>query len=110
MSNLPLTESPTPLGLQVFQPRPNVYYNLDTAALLAGIPRRFIVLYCRCGLVRPVIQQPYGVLEFTRETIYTIRQIERWRTVRKLDAAWLRSMFDLLNEVEHVRAELAELH
>ena len=95
-----------PRALELFQPKPNVLYSLDAAAHLAGVPRRSILIYCRAGLVRPVVQPPYGVMEFTEEAIHTVRRIEHLRTVHGLDLAWLKTMFDLLDEVERLRAEL----
>jgi DNA-binding transcriptional MerR regulator len=92
--------------MELFQPKPGVLYSLDAAAHLAGIPRRSILIYCRAGLVRPVVQPPYGVLEFTEEAIYALRQVEHLRTVHGLDLALLKTMFDLLDEVERLRAEL----
>ena len=97
---------PSTLALELFQPKPNALYSLDAAAHLAGVPRRSILIYCRSGLVRPVFQPPYGVMEFTEEAIYTVRRIEHLRTVHGLDLAWLKTMFNLLDEVEHLRAEL----
>jgi DNA-binding transcriptional MerR regulator len=99
-------ESPACLSIVVFQPKPNVFYSLDAAAHLAGVPRRSILVYCRAGLVRPVVWPPYGVMEFTEEAIYTVRRIEHMRTVHGLGLAWVKTMFDLLGEVERLRAEL----
>jgi hypothetical protein len=45
-------------------------------------------------------------MEFTEEAIYTLRRIEHLHTVQGLDLAWLKTMFDLLDEVERLRAEL----
>ena len=101
-----ISDSPTCLSIVVFQPQPNVFYNLDTTAHLAGVPRRSILIYCRAGLVRPVVQPPYGMMEFTEEAIYTVRRIEHLRTVHGLALAWIKTMFDLLNEVERLRAEV----
>jgi DNA-binding transcriptional MerR regulator len=98
--------SHSPLALELFQPKPNVLYSLDVTAHLAGVPRRCILIYCRAGLVRPVFQPPYGVMAFTEEAIHTIRRIEHVRTVHGLDFAWLKTIFDLLEEVEQLRAEL----
>ena len=106
MSKRSVSESPPPLALELFQPKPGVLYSLDAAAHLAGVPRRSILIYCRAGLVRPVVQPPYGVMKFTEEAIYTIRRIEHLRTVHGLDLAWIKTMFDLLDEVERLRAEL----
>jgi len=106
MSKRFVPDSPPPLAMELFQPQPNVLYSLDATAHLAGVPRRSILIYCRAGLVRPVVQPPYGVMEFTEEAIYAMRRIEYLRTVHGLDLAWLKTMFDLLDEVERLRAEL----
>jgi DNA-binding transcriptional MerR regulator len=98
-------ESPL-FALELFQPKPNVLYSLDAAAHLADVPRRSILIYCRAGLVRPVVQPPYGVMEFSEEAIHTLRRIEHLRTVRGVDLAMLKTMFELLDEVEHLRAEV----
>ncbi len=99
-------DRPVCLSIEVFQPKPNVFYSLDATAHLAGVPRRSILIYCRAGLVQPVVQPPYGMMEFTEEAIYTVRRIEHLRTVHGLDLAWLKALFDLLDEVERLRAEL----
>ena len=106
MSKRLVPDRPPALAMELFQPKPNVLYSLDATARLAGVPRRSILIYCRAGLVRPVVQPPYGVMEFTEEAIYAVRQIEHLRTVHGLDLAWLKTMFDLLEEVERLRAEL----
>ncbi|MCE5339503.1 MAG: MerR family transcriptional regulator [Planctomycetaceae bacterium] len=101
-----VTNSQPSLAIELFQPKPNVLYSLDETAHLAGVSRRFILIYCRDGFVRPIVQPPYGVMEFTEEAIYTIRRIEYLRTIHGLDLALLKTMFDLLDEVEHLRTEL----
>jgi DNA-binding transcriptional MerR regulator len=106
MSKRFVPDSPPSLAMELFQPKPNVLYSLDATAHLAGVPRRSILIYCRAGLVRPVVQPPYGVMEFTEEAIYTVRRIEDLRTVHGLELAWIKTMFDLLDEVERLRAEL----
>ena len=106
MSKRFVTDDPSPQALELFQAKANVSYSLDAAARLVGVPRRSILIYCRAGLARPVFQPPYGVMEFTEETIHTIRRIEQLRTVHRMDLSWLKTMFDLLDEVERLRAEL----
>ncbi len=96
----------SPRALELFQPKPNVLYSLDVAARLAGVPRRSILIYCRAGLLQPVVRVPYGAMEFTEEAIHTARRIEHLQTAHGLDLAWLKIMFDLLDEVERLRAEL----
>lgn len=97
---------PSPLAVALFQPSPNVLYSLDAAAHLAGVPRRSILIYCRAGLVRPIVQPPYGVMTFTEEAVYAVRRIERLRTARGMDVAWIKTLFDLMDEVERLRAEV----
>ena len=106
MKKQPVPDRPVCLSIEIFQPKPNVLYSLDAAARLAGVPRRSILIYCRAGLVRPVVQPPYGVMEFTEEAIYTVRRIEHLRAVHASDLAWLKTLFDLLEEMERLRAEL----
>ena len=106
MSKRIVPDGAPPVAMELFQPQPDVLYSLDAAARLAGVPRRSILIYCRAGLVQPVVQPPYGVMGFTEEAIYTMRRIEHLRTVYGLDLAWIKTMFDLLDEVERLRAEL----
>jgi len=106
MKKHPHTRSQVCLSVQVFQPKPDVLYSLDVASHLAGVPRRSILVYCRAGLVRPVFQEPYGVMSFTEEAIHTIRRIERVRTVHGINVTWIRTVFDLMEEVERLRAEV----
>ena len=95
-----------PQELTVFQPKPGILYSLDVTAHLAGLPRRSILIYCRHGLIHPVLQPPHGVMEFTEEAIYALRRIEQLRTAHGLDLAWIKTLFDLVNEVEQLRAEV----
>lgn len=94
------------LSIEIRRPDPNVCYSLDAAAHLAGVSRRSILVYCRAGLVRPVIQPPYGAMVFSEEAVYALRRIDRLRTVHGLSLAWLKIMSDLFDEVERLQAEL----
>lgn len=97
---------PSTLAIELFQPDPNVLYSLDATAHLAGVSRRSLLVYCRTGLVRPVFQPPYGIMAFTEETIYTVRRVEQVRAVHGIDVTWIKTLFDLLDEVEHLRSEV----
>jgi len=96
----------SPLAIELFQPDPNVLYSLDATAHLAGVSRRSLLVYCRAGLVRPVFQPPYGIMAFTEETIYTVRRVEHVRAVHGIDVAWIKTIFELLDEVERLRSEV----
>ncbi len=106
MNKRSVPDNRPPTALEVFQPKPDVLYSLDAAARLAGVPRRSILIYWRAGLVRPVVQPPHGVMQFTEESIYIIRRIEHLRTVHGLDLPSLKILFDLIEEVERLRAEV----
>jgi len=97
-------EIPTTLSLVLFQPDSNVLYSLDAIAHIAGVSRRSILIYCRAGLVRPVIQPPYGVMAFTVEEIHCVQQIEQMRSIYGIDVELIKRMFDLIDEVERQRA------
>ena len=101
-----IPDFPSSFALELFQPEPNVVYSLDAAVHLAGVSRRSFLVYCRAGLVRPVFQPPYGVMEFTEDAIYTVRRMEHLRTVHHSDLAWLNTVLKLIKEVERLRAEL----
>ena len=100
------TETRPHFALEQYQPKPNILYSLDAAAHIAGVPRRSILVYCRAGLVESVLQPPYGVMAFTEEAIHTVRRIEHVRAVHGPDLTLLKTLFELLDEVEHLRSEL----
>lgn len=95
-----------PMALDLFHADPNALHSLDTAARLAGAPRRAILVYCRAGLVRAVIEPESGMMAFTEETIRTVRQIERLRAAHNADLALIKSLLGLLDEVERLRSEV----
>ncbi len=100
------SDVPTTMAIELFQPDPNVLYSLDAIAHLADVPRRSILVYCRAGLLQPVFQEPYDVMAFTEEAVLTARRIEHVRAAHGIDAAWIKVMFDLLDEVDSLRAEV----
>ena len=97
---------PSILEIELFQPDPNDLYSLEATSHLSGVPRRSILLYCRAGLVRPLFQPPYGVMAFTEDAIHAVRQIEHVRAIHGIDAGLVKTIFDLLGEVERLRAEV----
>jgi len=94
------------LAVEVFQPRPDALYSLEAAAHLAGVSRRSVLVYCRTGLVQPVLLPPHGVMAFTEEAVHTVRRVEELRTVHGLELAWIKTLFALQDEVKRLRAEL----
>lgn len=106
MSDSYKQDPPSGRELEVFQPHPDVLYSLDTTAHLSRVSRRAILIYCRAGLVRPVIQPPYGIMLFSDEAIYKVRQIEEARVTHGVSVVWIKTMFDLTDEVERLRTQV----
>ena len=107
MSDAQAPEIPTDLALEPYQPEPNALYSLDATARLARVSRRSILIYCRAGLVRPVFQPPSGMMLFTEAAIYTVRRSEALRATHGVGVLWVKTMFDLAEEVERLRAEVS---
>ena len=45
-------------------------------------------------------------MAFTEDAIYTARRIEELRAAHGMGVKWIKAMFDLLDEVERLRAEV----
>jgi len=45
-------------------------------------------------------------MAFTEEAILAVRQIEHIRVAHGIDLSWIKTIFDLLDEVERLRAEV----
>ncbi len=110
MSTRFVVEGPAIVALELFQPRPDAFYDLDATAHLAGVPRRVVLVYVRAGLVRPVLQPPYGVMEFTEEAVYTVRRVEQLRTAYGLERPGVTTLLALLDELEFLRSALRHPH
>jgi DNA-binding transcriptional MerR regulator len=97
----------TPItALQLFEPDARVVYTLDAVASLTQIRRRLIVVYCKHGLVSPVMDPACSGWYFNDEAIRILRRIENLRTAYGLNLVGLKLIVDLLTEVERLREEL----
>jgi MerR family transcriptional regulator/heat shock protein HspR len=94
------------LAVQSFDPEPGALYSLDTAANLAGVSRRSILIYWKAGLLSPVVEPGYGTLYFNDEAIHAIRNIERLRRDEGINLTGVRMIFELTQELERLRTEL----
>jgi DNA-binding transcriptional MerR regulator len=93
------------LALELFRPRPRVLYNLDATAMLSGVTRRAILMYCRSGFLTPSFQSPYGAMVFTQDAIHTVRRMEQVRAAHGFELAWLEAIFDAFDELELLHAD-----
>jgi DNA-binding transcriptional MerR regulator len=95
-----MTESFRNSALQVYEPDEDSLYDLDTAAHLAGAPRRSVAVYCRWGMVRPEVDETYGGWYFDAEAIQAVRRIEYLRRVQGVNLAGIRMIMALLSRLE----------
>jgi DNA-binding transcriptional MerR regulator len=96
----------TPMtALQLFEPDAHTVYTIETASSLAQVPRRLIVVYCKHGLVSPVMDPACGGWYFNDEAIRILRRIEYLRTTCDMNVAGIKLFLDLMKEVERLREE-----
>jgi DNA-binding transcriptional MerR regulator len=97
----------TPItALQLFEPDARAVYTLDAVASLTQVRRRLIVVYCKHGLVSPVMDPACSGWDFNDEAIRILRRIEDLRTAYGLNLVGIKLFMDLLTEVERLREEL----
>lgn len=92
--------------VQQFEFLPNAVYTLETAAHLAAVPRRSILIYYRHGLVSPVADLADAGYYFDSEAIRTLRRIELLRAECGFNLKGTQMVLDLMKEVERLRGEL----
>lgn len=97
------TATPKPSALQLFVPRPNVLYPLETAARLVGAPRRSILIYCRWGMIHPAEDPPAAGWYFDAKAIRALQRIEYLRTVQGVNLAGIRLIMALLEQLERTQ-------
>lgn len=89
-----------------WEPEPQTLYTIDFAAQFAGLPRRHIVLYARCGLIKPATERGDGGWYFTAESMRMLRRIENLRLTHRFDISGVRLVLGLMKEIERLRAEM----
>ena len=72
-------------ALQLFEPDARAVYTLDAVASLTQVRRRLIVVYCKHGLVSPVMDPACSGWYFNDEAIRILRRIEYLRTAYGLN-------------------------
>lgn len=98
MKQWEFTRSQGPLTQWI--PQAGQWYPLDIAARCAGTTRSTFLMYCRWGIIRPVLVPPYGVVGFTEEAIKWVRLGERLRVEHGINAAGVRLILSLLKAIE----------
>ena len=95
--------------IQLFEPPANAVYTIDSAALLAHVPRHTIAVYYKHGLVSSTVDPARNGYYFDKEAILTLRRIEDLRTVCRNDLAVVKMILDLTNEVERLNSKMRSL-
>ncbi|HXG49387.1 MAG TPA: MerR family transcriptional regulator [Methylomirabilota bacterium] len=93
-------------ALQLYEPDAAAFYSIETAARLAHVSRRLIAVYCRQGLVAPVMDPDSGGWRFNDEAIRRLRQIESLRAACGMNLSAVGIILDLMDEVDRLQQEL----
>lgn len=99
-----LTPAP-PRAIQPFEPDPQSAYTIEATAHLVDVPRHTILVYCKHGLVSPVVDPSCGGYYFNDEAIRILRRIEYLRIACGVNLAGIKIILDLMNQVERLQAE-----
>ena len=104
----PTNESPpsNPLALQPFDPEPTAVYSLETAAQIADVPRRTILIYCKHKFISPVAEPGLWGYWFDADAIRTLRAIRELRGKCSDELQSLGIMLHLVDEIKTLRAEI----
>jgi DNA-binding transcriptional MerR regulator len=93
-------------ALQLFEPAADAVYSIEATARLVDVPRRTILLYCKQGLVSPVVDSQCAGYYFNDEAIRVLRRIEYLRTVCGINPTGVRLILELMKEVEDLQSEV----
>jgi hypothetical protein len=92
--------------VQSFEPDPVAVYPIETAAQLAGVSRRSILVCCKYELISPAVDPTLWGYWFTADAIRTLRRIESLRHTCGDDFPGIGMILNLMNEVQTLRAQL----
>jgi DNA-binding transcriptional MerR regulator len=94
------------MALQLFEPEPRAVYTIETAAHLAQVSRRMILVYCKHGLISPVTEPRKRGYCFSGNAVCALRRIQKLRNVGGINLAGIKVILNLSNEVERLRSEV----
>jgi DNA-binding transcriptional MerR regulator len=96
-------------ALQLFEPDPRTAYTIEMTAHLLDVPRHTILLYCKHGLVSPVMDPACGGYFFNDEAIRVLRRVEYLRNSCGVNLAGIKMILELMNKVDRLEAEISFL-
>lgn len=89
----------------MINPDPHATHSIEVVIRLTGSSRRKIIFYCRQGIVSPVQGNEHD-WHFDEDAVIRLRHIETLRQQHRMNWAAIRTIINLLDEVETLRAEL----
>jgi DNA-binding transcriptional MerR regulator len=92
--------------VQRFEPRPNAVYTLETAAHLAQVTRRAVLVYCNHGFISPALDPQEAGYYFNNEAIRALQRIAFLRNDCDINLRGTRIIMKLMDEVERLQNEL----
>src|SRR6266404_1788919 len=95
--------------IELFDPPADALYSIETAAQLAGVPRRTILVYCKRQLISPAISAADRGYSFDREDIRALRRIEALRPICGDDLAGIKISLELTSALERLHLRLRSL-
>ena len=84
-------------------PENGSFYSLEILSEITGVSKQAILQYQEHGIIRAAQQDD---AHFTDDTVRLLRRIEHLREICETNLAGLKLLTRLLDEVEHLRAEL----
>jgi DNA-binding transcriptional MerR regulator len=96
-------------AVQLFEPALDAVYTIEAVEHLVHVPRQMIAVYCKHGLLSPVVDPACGGYYFNDEAIRTLRRIEYLRADCGINLVGIKLILRLTNEVESLRADVSFL-
>src|SRR5437868_5987215 len=93
-------------NIALFEPGPDTLYPIETAAHLANVPRRTILIYCRHGLISPVKNPEQDGYYFDEAALRTLQRIEFLHSVHGINLTGTRMILELMDAMERLKAEV----
>lgn len=81
-------------------------YTLEMTAHVSGVHTETLLHYYEQGLIQSVTAEASKADLFNDETVHRLRRIEHLRESFGMDLAALKLTLELMDEIDHLRAEL----
>jgi DNA-binding transcriptional MerR regulator len=88
--------------------QPPSLYSIDGAAQAVALPRHFILVCCKHGLLSPQMDPVYGGYYFAEDDIQRLERIRYLQCECGVNLTGIKIIFGLMGEVERLRARLSE--